>query len=249
LGTAADADDAAPGDDASASPPRDTDPAEVTSEEIEGFDVDAYLPVEGEDAEEAKAHLDDMERALDALREKGLDVPDPDALKEEIAALNQPLGDEELPPPPNRPARERQAYRKILNHAVRRAAGTILHRLDVPAGTDLVDAVGKGEETSNVEVVIRLLHRRVNAAVGRDDDTDGRNDWPLAALKDAKTHVADVRDAVLADIAAATDYTASGDPPAPSEAQPGDATTDGEAPEDTPREDWNDVDWGDPFGG
>jgi superfamily II DNA or RNA helicase len=256
-GAAAEGDDGSSGDDASASPPRDTDPAEVTSEEIEGFDVDAYLPVEGTDAEETKEHLDDMERALDALKEKGLDVPDPGALKQEIAALNQPLGNEELPPPPNRPARERQAYRKILNHAVRRAAGTILHRLGVPEGTDLVDAVGRGEETSNVEVVIRMLHRRVNAAVGRDDDTDGRNDWPLAALKDAKTHVPDVRDAVLADIAAATDYVAPDAPSARPEPRSRGPTTDadedphGSDAEEPGRGAWDnldDVEWGDPFG-
>jgi superfamily II DNA or RNA helicase len=218
----------------------DSAPAEVTRETIEGFDVDAYLPVEGEDAEEAKEHLQDVENALDALREKGLDVPDADAFKREIAALNQPLGDEELPPPPNRPARERHAYRKMLDHAVRRAAGTLLRRLDIPEGTDLVDAVGKGEEESNVEVVIRLLNRRVNAAVGRDNDTEGRNAWPLATLKEAKERVPAVRDAVLADIADATNYSvddASTDPPTDDEED----ETDGE---------WSDLDdfeWGDPF--
>jgi len=242
-GTAHDEEASARSDDASSSQPRGTDPAEVTSEEIEGFDVDAYLPVEGPDAEETKEHLDDMERALDALKEKGLDVPDPDALKQEIAALNQPLGDEELPPPPNRPARERRAYRKILNHAVRRAAGTILHRLDVPEGTDLVGPVGTGDEESNVEVVIRLLHRRVNAAVGRDDNSDGRNDWPLAALKEAKTHVSEVRDAVLADITAATDYAA---PDAPERASPHDNA---DEPADGTWDDIDDFEWGDPFDG
>jgi hypothetical protein len=196
--------------------------------------------VEGEEAEEAKEHLRDVEDALDALKEKGLDVPDADAFKREIAALNQPLGDEELPPPPNRPARERHAYRKILDHAVRRAAGTILRRLDVREGDDLVDAVGKGEEESNVEVVIRMLNRRVNAAVGRDDDTDGRNAWPLAALKAAKEAVPDIRDAVCADIEAATDYSAS------------DTTDDPSTDEtdDENRGEWSDLDdfeWGDPF--
>ncbi|MEF8940909.1 MAG: DEAD/DEAH box helicase family protein [Salinivenus sp.] len=256
-------DTASEGDEAAAQPRGTTDPAEVTDEEIEGFDVDAYLPVEGDDAEEAKEHLRDVEDALDALEEKGLDVPDADAFRREIAARNQPsppLSGEDLPPPPNRPARERRAYRKILNHAVRRAAGTILHRLDISEGTDLVDAVGKGEEQSNVEVVIRLLHRRVNAAVGRDDDAEGRNGWPLAALKAAKTHVAEVRDAVLDDIAAATDYTASDDPSTPSlpEARPAHGTTaDAEddrhdpGDEEPARGAWDnldDVEWGDPFG-
>jgi hypothetical protein len=212
----------------------------VTRETIEGFDVDAYLPVEGEDAEEAKEHLQDVEDALDALKEKGLDVPDADAFKREIAALNQPLGDEELPPPPNRPARERHAYRKILDHAVRRAAGTLLRRLDIPEGTDLVDAVGKGEEESNVEVVIRMLNRRVNAAVGRDNDAEGRNAWPLAALKAAKEAVPDVRDAVRADIEAATDYSADA-------AATDRATGDEEGGTDGEWSDLDDFEWGDPF--
>jgi superfamily II DNA or RNA helicase len=221
----------------------ESDPAEVTSEEIEGFDVDAYLPVEGTEAEEAQAHLDDVERALDALEKQGLDVPDADDIKQEIAARNQPLGDEDLPPPPNRPARERHAYRKILNHAVRRAAGTILHRLDIPEGDDLVAAVGTGEEESNIEVVIRMLHRRVNAAMGRDDETEGRNEWPLAALKDAKTHVLDVRDAVLDRIETATEYAVNASPEGASSYE--DEQTDDDRTEDM--WDADDVDWGDPF--
>ena len=221
----------------------ESDPAEVTSEEIEGFDVDAYLPVEGTEAEEAQAHLDDVERALDALEKQGLDVPDADDIKQEIAARNQPLGDEDLPPPPNRPARERHAYRKILNHAVRRAAGTILHRLDIPEGDDLVAAVGTGEEESNIEVVIRMLHRRVNAAMGRNDETEGRNEWPLAALKDAKTHVLDVRDAVLDRIETATEYAVNASPEGASSYE--DEQTDDDRTEDM--WDADDVDWGDPF--
>ena len=224
--------------DADHSPNRnESDPAEVTSEEIEGFDVDAYLPVEGAGAEEAQDDLDDMEEALENLREKGLDVPDVNAIKQEIVERNQPLGDEDLPPPPNRPARERHAYRKILNHAVRRAAGTILHRLNIPDGDDLVDAVGSGDEESNIEVVIRMLHRRVNAVMGRDDDTEGRNAWPLAALKNAKETVPEVRDAVIDHIASETAHGV--DPP----------SADGE--EETPDADntWDadDVDWGNPF--
>jgi superfamily II DNA/RNA helicase len=253
-----DDEDTAASDDGDGDAPRGTDdPAEVTSETIDGFDVDAYLPVGGAEAEEAKEHLQDVEEALDALREQGLDVPDADEIKQDIAARNQPLGDEDLPPPPNRPARERTAYRRILDHAVRRAAGTVLHRLDVPEGRDLVDAVGTGDEDSNVEVVLRMVNRRVNAAVGRDDDTEGRNEWPLAALKRAKEHVAAVRDAVLADIADATDYTADAAPehsgPAGPERAldpegPEDAGGNGGAPDDEePSDDWDDVEWGDPF--
>jgi DNA repair protein RadD len=221
----------------------ESDPAEVTSEEIEGFDVDAYLPVEGAEAEAAKAHLDDVEQALDALEKQGLDVPDANDIKQEIAARNQPLGDEDLPPPPNRPARERQAYRQILNHAVRRAAGTVLHRLGIPEDDDLVAPVGTGEEASNIEVVIRMLHRRVNAAMGRDDGSDGRNGWPLAALKAAKEHVPEARSTVIDYIEAKTEYyTDVSDAAAPpgNESLENDCRTDGSW-------DADDVDWGDPF--
>ena len=220
----------------------DTDPAEVTREEIEGFDVDAYLPVEGAEAEEAQADLDKMEAALDDLREKGLDVPDADEIKQDIVARNQPLGDEDLPPPPNRPARERHAYRKILNHAVRRAAGTILHRLDLPSDDALVEPVGRGTEQSNIEVVIRLMHRRVNEAMGRTDaDAEGRNGWPLAALKEAKDRVPSIRDAVLDAIARETDIA-----PAPDASSP---APDSDPESDDPDDDWSadEVDWGDPF--
>ena len=221
----------------------ESDPAEVTSEEIEGFDVDAYLPVEGAEAEEAQEDFTAMEEALDSLREKGLDVPDADDIKQEIVDRNHPLGDEELPPPPNRPARERKAYRTMLNHAVRRAAGTILHRLDPPSDETLVGVVGQGDEENNVEVVIRMLHRRVNAAVGRDGKAKGRNAWPLAALKEAKETVPDIQDAVLTHIGNAVGGGTTEDPgTAPS--------SDSEQTSTEPSEDaWtaDDVDWGDPF--
>lgn len=228
--------------DGSANGGPDSDPAEVTREEIEGFDVDAYLPVEGAEAEDAQEDLHDMEAALNRLREKGLNVPDADEIKQDIVARNQPLGDEDLPPPPNRPARERHAYRKILNHAVRRAAGTILHRLDLPSDDALVGTVGSGDERSNIEVVIRMLHRRVNEAMGRgDEEATGRNGWPLDALKTAKERVPDVRDAVLSQITDATSYGSN------DESDASDATSSGESATEDPTWDAEDVDWGDPF--
>jgi superfamily II DNA/RNA helicase len=238
----AQADSTGPERDGEGSSRSDTDPAEVTREEIEGFDVDAYLPVEGAKSEEAQADLDKMEAALDDLREKGLDVPDADDIKQDIVARNQPLGDEDLPPPPNRPARERHAYRKILNHAVRRAAGTILHRLDLPSDNALVGAVGRGDETNNIEIVIRLLHRRVNEAMGRaDEDAEGRNEWPLAALKDAKEHVPAIRDAILAEVSDETSYGPA------DEADSAGPTSADETEDESAAWDAKDVDWGDPF--
>jgi hypothetical protein len=80
----------------------------------------------------------------------------------------------------------------------------------------------------------------VNAAVGRDDDTDGRNAWSLAALKAAKEHVRNVRDAVLADIADATSYSADD----PSGSAASEDELDGTSDEWT---DLDDFEWGDPF--
>ena len=218
---------------------RDEDPPEVTREEIEGFDVDAYLPVE--EADEARRRLQQMEEALDALREKGLNVPDADDLKQQIAAMNRPMGDEDLPAPPTRPDRERHAYRTILDHAVKRAAGTVLHRLDIPAGSaldaDLAEAVGSGDEDSNYEVVIRLLNRTLNRAMGKpvgDGAPSGRNEWLVDELKAAKQEVPAARDRVAERIAAATNYTNSDD-------------ADDEETRSTGDDVWDDVDWGEPF--
>ena len=217
---------------------RNEDPPEVTREEIEGFDVDAYLPVE--EADEARRRLQQMEEALDALREKGLNVPDADDLKQQIAAMNRPMGDEDLPAPPTRPDRERHAYRTILDHAVKRAAGTVLHRLDIPAGSaldaDLAEAVGSGDEDSNYEVVIRLLNRTLNRAMGKpvgDGAPSGRNEWLVGELKAAKQEVPAARDRVAERIRAETNYTNSDDADDEADSS-GDAV-------------WDDVDWGEPF--
>jgi hypothetical protein len=79
--------------------------------------------------------------------------------------------------------------------------------------------------------------------MGRDDETEGRNEWPLAALKDAKTHVLDVRDAVLDRIETATEYAVNASPEGASSYE--DEQTDDDRTEDM--WDADDVDWGDPF--
>jgi hypothetical protein len=80
--------------------------------------------------------------------------------------------------------------------------------------------------------------------MGRDDETEGRNEWPLAALKEAKETVSDVRGAVLDHIETETEYRTS----APSDA--GSASKTDERGQDRRTDDaWeaDDVDWGDPF--
>ena len=210
-----------------------SDPPEVTSETIEGVDIDTYLPVSGADAKEAKERLEQMDAILSDLKAKGLNVPDAAALKRQILEMNQPVGAGQLPPPSNRPDLERQAYRQILNNAVRRAAGTVLHALGIDGSArDLVEAVGKGEEQSNVEVVIRMLHRRVNRAMDRADGPDGRNAWLLDELRTAKQRVPTIRDGVVDTIASATGYAT--DP------------ADGSATDDA-WDELDDFDWGEPF--
>ena len=240
-----------------------SDPPEVTRETIEGFDVDHYLPVDA-DADAAQDHLRQMADALDGLREQGLNVPDAETLEQEIAALNAPLADAELPPPPTRPERERSAYRTALDHAVKRAAGTIVHVLDLTDDHALArSSIGDGTERSNYAVVIRLLNRAVNDAMGYGSDAsgEGRNAWLLDDLKAAKHRVSDARDAVLRDIrdALETQEPVDGDRPEP-DASPADASPEDASLEDTPPSEdvsppgdavpWDDVDnfdWGEPF--
>jgi hypothetical protein len=143
---------------------------------------------------------------MDDLKAKGLDVPDAEALRRQIIAMNQPVGAGDTPSPATRPDLERRAYRRILNNEVKRAAGTLIHRLGIPDGDDLVGTVGKGEEASNFEVVVRMVHRAVNREVGRTGGPDGRNDWLLDELKDAKRAVPAARDAVQERLEASTRY-------------------------------------------
>jgi hypothetical protein len=174
-----------------------------------------------------------MDAILADLKAKGLNVPDAEALKRQILQMNQPIGAGELPPPSNRPDLERQAYRQILNNEVKRAAGTVLHALGIDgSASDLVPAVGKGTEQSNIEVVIRMLHRRVNRAMDRDTGPDGRNAWLQDELRAAKQRVPEIRDAVIAAIASATGYAM--------------AAADESAADDA-WDDLDDFDWGEPF--
>ena len=211
-----------------------SDPPEVTSETIEGVDIDTYLPVSGADAEETKERLQQMDAILADLKAKGLNVPDADALKQQILQMNQPVGAGDGPSPANRPDLERQAYRNILNNAVKRAAGTVLHALGIDGSADdLVPAVGKGVEQSNIEVIIRMLHRRVNRAMDRGGEPAGRNAWMQDELRAAKQRVPALRDGVVETIEAATDYR-----------------TGEEAPPDENAAGWDDLedfDWGEPF--
>jgi superfamily II DNA or RNA helicase len=204
--------DAAEGEsDAGTSGPKE--PPEVTRETIEGVDVDAYLPVEGEAAAAAQEQLERMEEALEGLRDQGLDVPDAEQLKRRIAAMNAPDGADA--PHAGRPDRERNAYRKVLDQAVRRAAGRIVHRLGIPRGDDLVGVVGKGGEDSNFEVVVRMVNRAVNRAMGKEPSAGdgGRNAWLRDELKAAEAHVGDARETVQDAIEAATDYAPGGEGP------------------------------------
>jgi superfamily II DNA or RNA helicase len=205
-GSEANAGDGDKKEDASSQRQAPSDPPEVTDETIDHFDVDTYLPVEGADAEETEERLAQLEEIMDDLKAKGLDVPDAEALRRQIIAMNQPVGAGDTPSPATRPDLERSAYRRILNNEVKRAAGTLIHRLGIPDGDDLVGTVGKGEEVSNFEVVVRMVHRAVNREVGRTGGPDGRNDWLLDELKDAKRAVPAARDAVQERLEASTRY-------------------------------------------
>jgi hypothetical protein len=139
-----------------------------------------------------------------------------------------------------------------------------VHRLGIPRGDDLVGTVGKGGEDSNFEVVVRMVNRAVNRAMGKDPSSGdgGRNAWLRDELKAAEAHVDDARETVQDAIEAATDYAPGGEGPdrgrGAADRADEESADEGDGPEggggdvDEPgrREDWDDLDdfdWGQPF--
>lgn len=84
----------------------------------------------------------------------------------------------------------------------------------------------------NIEVIIRMLHRRLNRAMGTDASQSDRNAWLQEELRAAKRRVPKIRDGVIDTVEATTDYAT--DPIEGSEA-------------DGAWEDLDDFDWGEPF--
>jgi len=186
---------------------RNEQKAEVTSEVIDGFDVDVFVNMPSVDPDAIGEGFDGLETAIETLQQQGVRVPDVEELKDEIVKLNKPLPVRDLPQPENRPDKERQARRKKLDRAVRSTAGRIIQSMNVDGkDDDLVGPIGKGEESSNYEVVVRALHRTLNRAMGKDGSNSRRNSWLLEEFRQAEERLADIEAELVARIEANTPY-------------------------------------------
>jgi superfamily II DNA or RNA helicase len=186
---------------------RDENRAEVTDEVIEGFDIDVFVEMQGVDPDEVGNSMEDLEEAIQNLRDQGLDVPDPEALKEQITDLNRPVGSGEMASPDNRPDKERQARRDKLSSAVRKAAGRIVQSMGIDGNDDdLVELIGHGEESNNYEVVVRSLHRRLNRKMDKAESNSRRNEWLIDEFREAESLLDEVEEELVEQIETETPY-------------------------------------------
>lgn len=186
---------------------RDENRAEVTDEVIEGFDIDVFVEMQGVDPDEVGNNMEDLEEAIQNLRDQGLDVPDPDALKEQITDLNRPVGSGEMASPNNRPDKERQARRDKLSSAVQKAAGRIVQSMGIDGNDDdLVELIGHGEESNNYEVVVRSLHRKLNREMDKAESNSRRNEWLIDEFREAESLLDEVEGELVEQIETETPY-------------------------------------------
>jgi len=186
---------------------RDENRAEVTDEVIEGFDIDVFVEMQGVDPDKVGSSMEDLEEVIQNLRDQGLDVPDPDELKEQITDLNRPVGAGDMASPANRPDKERQARREKLRKDVQKGAGRIVQSMGVDGNDDdLVEQIGHGEESSNYEVVVRSLHRRLNRRMGKAESNSCRNDWLVDEFRKAESLLDEVEEELIDHIESETTY-------------------------------------------
>jgi superfamily II DNA or RNA helicase len=189
--------------------------SEVTGEELEGWDVDTFLPVERLDLsavgplvsrfEAFKATLQgrgfrqfgrEQERTRRArtLRERTGSAPSTPRRR----LLPKTAGESTLPLPFNRPDVERRQWRQRLVKDVQRAAGALMNALHLPNDDSLLEYIAERDERSNYEALVRHLNRRLNAALGKDESHGGRHDWTLDELREAHSQIPLARKDVVA---------------------------------------------------
>lgn len=168
---------------------------EVTSQVIERFAVDTFMPV-GSNMAHIEEAVGQIDLILGQLKKQGIQVPN-QMIREQLMELNRPVGTRPYASPVKRPDLERKQYRMWLNKEVIRAAGLIMAELRIPTDASLVVRLGEGDERSNYEVIISSLHRAINQAMGKDQSNSQRNTWTLDELKLARESVAKVRQQVL----------------------------------------------------
>lgn len=139
----------------------------VHGEEGVSFDTTGYQPDFIDAYREAIQQFLQKEMKPRA-EELGIDLEGIEYLLEEFGELPD-FSEQEVQRIPIRPDRARNQLKKILNARVRGAGAHILVELGFEfQGRDLIDIVGDGDERNNVQVVMRLLNRAVNEAIGID---------------------------------------------------------------------------------
>ena len=169
---------------------------EVTSQVIDRFAVDTFVPVAGLSAAYIDQAAGEIDVILSKLKEQGIQVPDR-TIRSQLIELNRPIGTKSYGSTVKRPDVERKQYRVWLNKEIIRAAGFIMAELRIPTDASLVARLGDGDERSNYEVIVSSLHRAINQAMGKDRSNSKRNSWTLDELKLARQSVAKVRQEVL----------------------------------------------------
>lgn len=73
----------------------------------------------------------------------------------------------------------------------------VLEQLGIPNDDSLVPLIGKGEEKSNYEVVVRTLNREVNGAMGKEGSNSERADWTVQEFNEARKLLKGVQNTLL----------------------------------------------------
>jgi superfamily II DNA/RNA helicase len=177
--------------------------SKVLDEVISHYDVDSLLSIDAGVRAQAGRRVEPYEvallrRQIDDLRRRGLPIPDLDEMIESQQAKYASAGGYAL----NRTQVERRGLLLELRDRFRRSAAGVLAdlRLDY-RGRELVPVVGKGDERSNYEVVIRLMQRTLNERLELPN-REGRRNWGRDDLRAALRLTGEVRAATLQTIAA-----------------------------------------------
>lgn len=113
----------------------------------------------------------------------------PESPKRNRAPKVQPLPDSQ--------ARKRGLYRKGFNITIQKAALLVVEQLGIPNDDSLVPLIGKGEEHSNFEALVRTLNREVNRAMGKDGSSSERGDWTIQEFTKARKLIRQVQISLL----------------------------------------------------
>jgi DNA repair protein RadD len=165
---------------------------EVVREEIARYAIDTFLPIAPEERARYEADLAQLAAPDEGRPERAVRLPDLRAIMRALK-WQESVAREALEDPvvvsTNRPDVERHEFRQLLATRVRKAAGRVMAELGLGSGTELVPLVGKGEEKTNYQVVIRLVNRHLNSAMGKPPTGSDRLRWTLEECRQALAHV------------------------------------------------------------